>query len=230
MACFFSKHNENVTFDEFRREPYTLFGHNLTARAWGTKRRVGVCAEDIRTSGLDPKEYFTLILGEDVCRVEPGFIESFPNLQDLIVEADLKKLPCTPELEALLTKNNVIVRGSFNSPAEKLAKRQGLRFIHKNIFLAYWYDKEHYESSDITLCFEEGEPPFILRNDITQGWAASNSGGGTIRTNLDEDFYVGYETAEAFADDYVGRAFWEKTRTNKELDAFLKEINKRLKK
>ena len=230
MASYYSKHNKDITFSEFRREPYTLFGHNLTAEAWGTKRPVDVCAEDVRSSGLDPKEYLTLIIGDDVRRLGPGVIESFPNLQDLIVESELKKLPCTPELEALLTKNNVILRGSFNSPAEKLANKLGLRFIHKNIFLAGRFDEEHYESSDITLCFEEGQPPFILRNDITQGWAASNSGGGTVRTDLPEDFYVGYETAEAFADDYVGRYFWEKVRANQELDAFLKEANRRLKK
>ena len=230
MASFYSKHNENVFFDEFRKEPYTLFGHNITAGCWGGKHRVGICAEDIRTSGLDPKAYFTLIFREDVCQVEPGVIESFPNLKDLIVEADLKKLPCTPELEAFLTKNNVILRGSFNSPAEKLAKRLGLRFIHKNIFLAIYHNEEHHESSELSLCFEEGEPPFFLRNDISQGWAASNCGGGTVRTDLDEDFYVGYETAEAFADEIVGRAFEEQTRNNKELDAFLKEANRRLKK
>ena len=230
MASYYSKHNKDITFSEFRREPYTLFGHNLTAEAWGTKRPVDVCAEDVRSSGLDPKEYLTLIIGDDVRRLGPGVIESFPNLQDLIVESELKRLPCTPELEALLTKNNVILRGSFNSPAEKLANKLGLRFIHKNIFLAGRFDEEHYESSDITLCFEEGQPPFILRNDITQGWAASNSGGGTVRTDLPEDFYVGYETAEAFADDYVGRYFWEKVRANQELDAFLKEANRRQKK
>ena len=229
MASYYSKHNKDITFSEFRREPYTLFGHNLTAEAWGTKRPVDVCAEDVRSSGLDPKEYLTLIIGDDVRRLGPGVIESFPNLQDLIVESELKKLPCTPELEALLTKNNVILRGSFNSPAEKLANKLGLRFIHKNIFLAGRFDEEHYESSDITLCFEEGQPPFILRNDITQGWAASNSGGGTVRTDLPEDFYVGYDTAEAFADDYVGRYFWEKVRANQELDAFLKEANQRRK-
>lgn len=230
MASYYSKHNEDVTFSEFRKEPYTLFGKNLTASAWGCKHRVGVCVEDVRTSGLDPKEYFTLIFSEDICRVEAGVIELFPNLQDLIVEADLKELPCTPELETLLKKNNVILRGSFNSPAEKLAKKLGLRFIHKNIFLAQRYNEEYHEGSTITLCFEEGEPPFILRDDVTQGWAASNSGGGTVRTDLPEDFYVGYETAEAFADDYVGRYFWEKVCANKELAAFLKEINKRLKK
>ena len=229
MASYYSKHNKDITFSEFRREPYTLFGHNLTAEAWGTKRPVDVCAEDVRSSGLDPKEYLTLIIGDDVRRLGPGVIESFPNLQDLIVESELKKLPCTPELEALLTKNNVILRGSFNSPAEKLAKRLGLRFIHKNIFLAVYINSEHHESSELSLCFEEGEPPFFLRNDITQGWAASNCGGGIVRTDLDEDFYVGIETAEAFADEIVGRAFEEDTRKNKELDAFLKEVNRRRK-
>ena len=60
--------------------------------------------------------------------------------------------------------------------------------------------------------------------------SAGNTGGGTVRTDLDEDFYVGIETAEAFANKIVGRAFEEDTRKNKELDAFLREANRRLKK
>ena len=229
MASFYSKHNEDVFFDEFRKDPYTRFGHNITAGCFGGKSRVDVCVEDIRTSGFDPEAYFTLIFRKDVYRVEPGVIESFTNLKDLIVEADLKKIESTPELEALLKKNNVVLRGHFNSPAEKLATRLGLRFIHKNIFLAVYINREYHESSELSLCFQEGEPPFLWRDDKTQGISAGNTGGGIVRTDLDEDFYVGIETAEAFADEIVGRAFEEDTRKNKELDAFLKEANRRRK-
>ncbi|MBR5724430.1 MAG: hypothetical protein IKX62_03515 [Bacteroidales bacterium] len=231
MAVYYSKHNDNIFLDEYNPGPYTLYGHNIFVRKhWDCKRRISVCVEDITSSGLNPEEYFTLVITKDISAVKPGFIESFPNLKDLIVEADLKKIECTPELEALLKKNDVVLRGRFNSPAEKLADRLDLRFIHKNIFLAVYINREYHESSELSLCFQEGEPPFFWRDDKTQGISAGNTGGGTVRTDLDEDFFVGCESAEAFADEIVGRAFEEDTRKNKELDAFLKEANRRLKK
>ena len=227
---FYSKHNDNVQFSEFNPGPYTLYGHNIfVGRTWNCKRRISVCVEDIQSCGLQPEEYYTLVITEGIGGVKPGFIESFPNLLDLIVEADLKKIECTPALEALLKKNNVVLRGSYNSPAEKLAQRLGLRFIHKNIFLAVYHNTKYHESSALSLCFQEGELPFFWRDDKTQGISAGNTGGGTVRTDLDEDFYVGVESAEAFADEIVGRAFEEQTRKNKELDAFLKEANRRYK-
>lgn len=228
MAVYYSRHNDDVFLDEYNPGPYTLYGHNIFVRKhWDCKRPVSVCVEDITSSGLKPEEYYTLVITDGISSVKPGFIESFPNLQDLIVEADLKKIECTPELEALLKKNNVVLRGRFNSPAEKLASRLGLRFIHKNIFLAVYINREYHESSELSLCFQEGEPPFFWRDDKTQGISAGNTGGGTVRTDLDEDFYVGVESAESFADEIVGRAFEEDTRKNKELDAFLKEANRR---
>ena len=231
MAVYYSRHNDNIFLDEYNPGPYTLYGHNIFVRkTWDCKQPMCVCVEDITSCGLNPEEYLTLVITEGISAVKPGFIESFPNLKDLIVEADLKKIECTPELEALLKKNDVVLRGSFNSPAEKLANRLGLRFIHKNIFLAVYINREYHESSELSLCFQEGEPPFFWRDDKTQGISAGNTGGGTVRTDLDEDFYVGCESAEAFADELVGRAFEEDTRKNKELNAFLKEANRRLKK
>ena len=225
---FYSRHDDDVQFSEFNPGPYTLYGHNLfVGKTWDSKRRISVCVEDIESSGLKPEEYHTLVITKGISGVNPGFIESFPNLADLIVEADLKKIECTPELEALLEKNHVILRGSYNSPAEKLAQRLDLRFIHKNIFLAVYRNEKYHESSAITLCFQEGELPFIWRDDKTQGISAGNTGGGTVRYDLPEDFYVGYETTEAFADDYVGSAFWEQTKNNAELAAFLAEANRR---
>ena len=165
MAVYYSKHNDDVYLDEYNPGPYTLYGHNIFVRKhWDCKRSVSVCVEDITSSGLNPEEYYTLVITEDISGVKPGFIESFHNLKDLIVEANLKKIECTPELEALLKKNNVVLRGSFNSPAEKLANRLGLRFIHKNIFLAVYINREYHESSELSLCFQEGEPPFFWRD------------------------------------------------------------------
>ena len=228
MAMFYTPHNEDIHFSEFNPGPYTLYGHNLViGKNWGCERRVIACPEDVGTSGLKPEEYFTLIIGEGISEVEPGVIELFVNLKDLIVEAELKQIECTPALEKLLVRNQVILRGSYGSPADKLADRLGLRFIHKNIFLAVAHDAEHYESSEITLCFQQDEPPFIWRDIKTPGISAGNTGGGTVRTDLPEDFYAGCKSAEDFADNFVGVRYWETVCANEELAAFLAHTGRR---
>ena len=227
MYC--SNHNENVLYETWHPGPYTLYGSVLTVGGpVGNKRRVSLCAEDldIWPDSVDLADYKTLVIEKSVCRVGPGFLEGFPSLKDLIVEADLKSIPCTPELEALLKKNDVILRGSFNSPAEKLANKLGLRFIHKNIVLSSYYNRDYDQGTKLTLCFQYQEPPFIWREDTCPGISAGNTGGGTVRTDYPEDFYVGYD-AEKFAEDYVGAHHYEKVRNNQELAAFLAEANKR---
>lgn len=227
---YFSRHNDDVVFSNYHPGPYTLYGSVLTVEApVRCKKKVSVCAEDVLTSGLDPKEYLTLVIDKSVCRVAPGFIELFSNLKDLIVEADLDGIALTPGLEKLLRENQVILRGSYNSPAEKLAKKLGLRFIHKNIFLSRYCNREYGQSTELTLCFQYKEPPFIWREDMTSGISAGNSGGGTVRTDYPDNFYVGYD-AEKFAEDYVGAHHYEKVRSNEELAAFLAEANRRRKK
>ncbi len=231
MANLDSKPEKALDFDDFGPGPYTLYGHNMfIKRAWDCKTLQTVSVEDVMGARIDREEIYTLSFGKGIKEVEPGVIELFPNLLDLITEVDVRKIGCTPALEELLKRNHVILRGPFNSPAEKLAKKLGLRFIHKNIFLSSYYDEDHDQGTTITLCFQLDEAPFFWRNDITRGISPGCNGGGTVRTDLDEDFYAGYETTEAFADDYVGAHHWEKVRANKELADFLKEANRRLKK
>ena len=80
------------------------------------------------------------------------------------------------------------------------------------------------ESSKLTMCFSD-EGPYLLEDVFTPGWAASNYGGGTVRTDLPADFYVG-QTPESFAE-HVGERFREQIRQNDELAAFLSEANRR---
>ena len=103
-------------------------------------------------------------------------------------------------------------------------KKQSRRKIlsHAAIFLADHYDKEHHEYSKLTLCFSD-QGPYLLEDVYTPGWAASNLGGGTIRTDLPKNFYVG-QTAESFAERFSDR-FREQIRQNSELATFLAEAN-----
>lgn len=225
---YFSNLHEFVEFDTWYPGPYTLYGYVLTVGApVGFKRKVSVCAGDLDAGPgkLVPKKYKTLVIEKGVCEVKSGFIEAFENLKDLIVEADLKSIPQTPALKALMKGNNVIVRGTFNSAAEKLATDLGLTFIHKNIHVARYYFEPQSETTTLTLSFQKGECPFIWEDVVCPGISAGNNGGGTIRHDLPNDFYKA-GTAEDFAS-HLGRAYTKQILANEELKAFLAEASRR---
>ena len=95
------------------------------------------------------------------------------------------------------------------------------------ILLAEHYDEAHCERSFMYLCCDD-KGPYLLEDVYTPGWAASNYGGGTVRTDLPKNFYVN-QTPEAFAEHFSDR-FREQVRNNQELAAFLAEANSHRKK
>jgi hypothetical protein len=98
---------------------------------------------------------------------------------------------------------------------------------HASIFLADHTDEAHHEYSKLTLCFSD-KGPYLLEDVFTPGWAASNYGGGTVRTDLPKDFYVN-QTPDSFAERFSDR-FREQIRKNAQLAAFLEEANRPKKK
>ena len=97
---------------------------------------------------------------------------------------------------------------------------------HRQIFLADHRDEEHQEYTKLTLCFSD-KGPYLLEDVYTPGWSAGNYGGGTVRTDLPTNFYMG-QTPESFAE-HFGERFREQIRQNAELAAFLDEANQRQK-
>ncbi len=94
---------------------------------------------------------------------------------------------------------------------------------HAAIFLADHTDEKHHEYSKLTLCFSD-KGPYLLEDVFTPGWAASNYGGGTVRTDLPKNFYVN-QTPDTFAERFSER-FREQIRKNAQLAAFLAEANR----
>ncbi|MBR4524531.1 MAG: hypothetical protein IKP15_03165 [Bacteroidales bacterium] len=95
------------------------------------------------------------------------------------------------------------------------------------ILLAEHFDEAHHERSFMYLCCDD-KGPYLLEDVYTPGWAASNYGGGTVRTDLPKNFYVN-QTPDSFAEHFSER-FREQVRQNAELAAFLAEANHRKKK
>ena len=107
--------------------------------------------------------------------------------------------------------------------AGQSAKQEPLKLRHRDIFLADHRDEERFEYSKLFLCFSD-KGPYLLEDVITPGWAASNNGGGVVRTDLPDDFYKG-QTPETFAE-HFGERFRDQIRQNAELAAFLEEANR----
>ena len=217
---YFSEHNDDITF-------INQYGGSLDVEGKGV-----VCKEDlnVRPGSFDPKEYTELNFTKGITSVTKGFIEAFTSMECLVIARSVKSVEMTPELEKYLKDNDVLIRGEYNTLAERLAKQLGLRFLHSDILLG-WTSFEHEgyrESTKRTLCFRTDGPPYILRNIFTPGISAGSNGGADLREDLPEDFYAGLDL-DGFT--YLLPAKCEEAiMKNKELERFLKISNQRLKK
>lgn len=134
-----------------------------------------------------------------ITEVGPGFLESFPQLDYIVIHYSVESIAVTPALAAWLRERNVRIRGWFDSYGERFAREHGLRFRHADIVVGWARDEEHQTSTRLEIRFNEDGKPYRFYDDICPGWAASNNGGGTYERELDEDFYEG-ETLESFAE------------------------------
>ena len=69
-------------------------------------------------------------LGEEVEEVEQGFFELVPTICELWILNPNCRLYLSETEKALFQKNNVLIRGAFDTSAEAFAKENRLRFLH----------------------------------------------------------------------------------------------------
>ena len=217
---YFSEHNDNITFNN-RSCGY------LDVEGKGTLR-----AEDLdaRPGYFKPEEYTKLNITKGITKVTKGFIEAFTSMESLELAFSVKSLERTPELDNYLITNNVLIRGEYNSLAERLARELGLRFLHSDIFLGWRHSgfDGYYENKKLTLRFRTDGPPYLYKEVFTPGISAGNCGGGEFSEDLPEDFYVGCDL-DGFT--YLVPAVYEEMiMRNKQLERFLRISNQRLKK
>ncbi|MBR5175944.1 MAG: hypothetical protein IKW89_08465 [Bacteroidales bacterium] len=216
---YFSEHNDNISF----------------SNEWGGVLKVEgkglVCAEDLNAGPgyFKPEDYTELEFTKGITKVTKGFIEAFTSMKCLVIGFSVKSIERTPELDNYLITNNVLIRGEYNSLAEKLAGELGLRFLHCDIFLGWTsFETQGYrESTKRTLCFRLDGPPYIYRQIFTPGISAGSSGGADLREDLPEDFYVGCDL-DGFTYNLPQKCE-EAIMKNKQLGRFLRIANQRLK-
>lgn len=131
----------------------------------------------------------------------------------------------TNELNELLKNNNVVIRGCYNTYAEKFAVENSLLFIHKDIYIGIRHNEEHCESRTITLHFAESGQMSLLYEDFCQGISAGNTMGGEFTRTMPKEFHKGC-TLEEFAD-MMPEPYYAQIMMNKELEAFLYSYTER---
>lgn len=136
----------------------------------------------------DP-EGVCLELGADVEEVEPDFFELLPTIAGLWILNPDCNLNMTEKTAELFKKNKVIIRGAFNSVAERLAKEYGLRFLHLDLEIASAGDYYERGRDSIALRFFSNGRAYIHQDCKCQGISAGNNGGGEVSIDLPKDFY-----------------------------------------
>ncbi len=128
-------------------------------------------------------------ISNGITELEPGLLERFPTLAEIIIPDCMKKIGLTDEGGTFLRARGVIIRGTFDSYAEKFAADLKLRFMHSDIEIAQVGQYDKYGIDTITICFSPKGKPYVHQDNTCTGWAASNNGGGSIDFDLPKFFW-----------------------------------------
>jgi hypothetical protein len=145
------------------------------------------------------REPVSFILMDGVTEVEAGFFTMFPTLAQIIVADSVRKIGVTESDLALLRKNRVVIRGSFDGYGDRFAQKYGLPFLHRDLELARAGDYFEHGVDIITLCFAPEGRPYLNQDCRCQGSSAGNTGGGEVDVDLKRDFFK-RQTADDLAD------------------------------
>lgn len=214
---FFSKHNENTVYINHYSGLLEVEGEGL------------LCKEDAEVWPASGKnwanEYDVLSITEGITGLGEGYLDAFPKIGCLILSRTVESVATSPELDKRLRKNKVLIRGEYNTFAEKFALEKGMKFLHCDIPLAEDDIGAAHEHDIITLRFHSKGAPDIHYNCFTPGSSAGSYGGGEYANELPKDFYVGC-TVEQFAGKFPERLRGQLT-ANAMLRRFLDAANRR---
>ena len=214
---FFSKHNKNITYTNH-------YNGLLEVNGKGE-----LCLKDTELLYEQDKnwekEYDTLSVTEGITGLGEGYIEFFSHIDCLILSRTVESIAASPELLKRWRKRKVLIRGEYETFAERFAGESGLKFLHSDIHLADDDIEVAHEHDIITLRFHENGSSDIHYNCFTPGSSAGSYGGGEYANPLPRDFYVGCTIED------LANIFNERVRgqilSNETLKRFLEISNKR---
>ena len=216
---YYSKHNNKIVY-------IIHYSGLLEVEGEGVLSREDAELSPKPTENL-AEEYDTLSITEGITEIQEGYLEAFPYISCLILSRTVESVAVTPETIERMQKDKVLIRGEYDTFAERFARKNKLDFLHSDIALGE-FDIEPIQEHDIvTLRFHEDANPDIHFNCFTPGSSAGSYGGGEYVNELPEDFYVGC-TIEKFADN-SNNQLREQILSNETLKRFLEISNERLK-
>lgn len=170
-------------------------------------------------------DYDVLSVKEGITGLGEGYLDAFRKIGCLILSRTVEEVASTPQLDQALRRKKVLIRGEYDTFAERFAREKRLKFLHCDIPLAEDDIGDHYEHDIITLRFHTRGAPDIHYNCFTPGSSAGSYGGGEYASKLPKDFYVG-RTVEEFAANFPER-LREQLTSNDMLRRFLDAANRR---
>ena len=172
----------------FRKNGFDAFGGEILR-----KENMAYWRNDERRT--DPRGV-ALGLGEEIREVEPDFFELLPTINSVWIHNPECDLHMTEKTAALFQKNHVILRGVYESAAERLAREYRLRFLHLDVELASEGDYFGNGVDIITVRFREDGSAYIHQDCRCQGSAPGQTGGGEVSFDIPKDFYLSMTSEE----------------------------------
>ena len=167
-------------------------------------RDVSLCIEDTFAYGYDYG--FT--------EIDTAFLEQINTLAELILPNSITNINMTPTLEQILKRNNVLIRGSFDSFAEKFAAENKLHFRPANFLFAKYVFEPAQETTLMTMMFKRNGNIVVEISVSSPGSSAGNTFGGTFYRDLPKNFYKvkTVEQVAAMFSDRTAKAILENGR------------------
>ena len=158
--------------------------------------------------------------------IDTAFLEQLNTLAELILPDSITNITMTPTLEQILKRNNVLIRGSFDSFAEKFAAENKLHFRPANFLFAKYVFEPAQETTLMTMTFKRNGNVVVEISVSSPGSSAGNTFGGTFYRDLPKNFYkvkkveqiaemFGQMSYKTILEDGRLAAFIEKAQTHK---------------
>ena len=158
--------------------------------------------------------------------IDTAFLEQLNTLAELILPDSITNITMTPTLEQILKRNNVLIRGSFDSFAERFAAENNLHFRPANFLFAKYVFEPAQETTLMTMMFKRNGNVVVEISVSSPGSSAGNTFGGTFYRDLPKNFYkvktveqiaemFGQMSCKTILEDGRLAAFVEKAQTHK---------------
>lgn len=131
--------------------------------------------------------------------IEPTFLEKLETLKELIIHDSITHIELTPKIEEILRNNSTLIRGTFDSFAERFAHGNELHFRPADFIFADFEDTRYRESTTMKLIFRRNGSVEIKETSSSPGSNAGNTFGGNFTHSLPNDFFK-TQTAEQIAE------------------------------